>query len=96
MTNQIQVCSDWAEISDKLYRHINTLAHYRNKAQLQHMVANIGHVVKQISVEEIECRRLQKQTIKHKELVERANTIIDEIEHLITFATLLDGTPDDR
>ena len=60
------------------------------------MVANIGHVVKQISVEEIECRRLQKQTIKHKELVERANTIIDEIEHLITFATLLDGTPDDH
>jgi hypothetical protein len=92
MTNQIQVCSDWAEVSDKLYRYVNGLQTFRNKAQLQHMIANIGHTIKQISIEEIECRRLQKQTIRHKELVIRANQNIDEVEQLITYASLLDGT----
>lgn len=95
MINQIQVCSDWEKVSDYLYRSVNTMVHYRNKAQLQHMIGNIYHLVKQLSIEEIECRRLHKQTIKHKELVARINATINEVEKLITFATLLDGTPDD-
>lgn len=95
MINQIQVCSDWEKVSSNLYRTISALGHYRNRAQLQHMVANIGYQVTQLSIEEIECRRLKRQTLRHKELLTKVNTSINEIEQLITFATLLDGTPDD-
>jgi hypothetical protein len=52
---------------------------------------NIGLMVKDISKEEINCRRYQKQTRLHKELVDKVNEEIANYERMITFAVLLTG-----
>lgn len=91
MRDQLQVCTDWDKISSDLTVQINRLTSYQNSMQLRMILINISATVKKIGIEEINCRRYKKQTIRHSELVEQVNNMIREIEQMITFATLLDG-----
>ena len=51
----------------------------------------IGHMVKKLSEEEINCRRMGRQTRKHKELLEQINQEIAQYEQYLTFGVLLNG-----
>jgi hypothetical protein len=48
-------------------------------------------MVKELSKEEINCRRQQKQTRIHKEMLAKINEEITNYERMITFAVLLAG-----
>ena len=48
-------------------------------------------MITELSIEEIECRRKQKQTKRHKEMITKINKEIEKYEQMITFGTLLNG-----
>ena len=52
---------------------------------------NIGLLVRDLSKEEINCRRQQRQTRLHAEQLARINEEIANYERMITFAVLLAG-----
>lgn len=59
------------------------------KKELIKIASNIDLMVIKLSNEEINCRRLQKQTDKHREILNNINSNIIQLEHLITFGLLL-------
>lgn len=56
---------------------------------LRKMLHHIDTFVGQISKEQVECRRLKKDTAKYLELVAEANKLLDVLEQHITFAALI-------
>jgi hypothetical protein len=52
---------------------------------------NIGRLVKNLSEEEINCRRQGRQTRKHQELLTKINEEINVYEQMLTFGVLLNG-----
>jgi hypothetical protein len=52
---------------------------------------NISRLVKNLSEEEINCRRQGKQTRKHQELLTKINEEINIYEQMLTFGVLLNG-----
>jgi DNA-dependent RNA polymerase auxiliary subunit epsilon len=48
-------------------------------------------MITELSIEEVECRRKQKQTKKHLEMITKINEEITNYEQMITFGTLLNG-----
>jgi hypothetical protein len=56
---------------------------------LQKMIRNIDSVVKEISRESVECRRLKKETVRYKDLTDSAVILLDNLDHHIIFAMLL-------
>ena len=59
--------------------------------KLMKMIDNISSMMSQLSIEEIECRRKQKQTKKHLEMITKINADIDAFEQLLMFGVLLKG-----
>lgn len=86
--NQIQTSLDWQRVSANIHSQIKNL-NFQNRSDIVLMLQYINHLVKELSGEEINCRRHQQQTRKHKELVDKINTRLQEIDQLVTFATLL-------
>ena len=84
---RIQTSGDWAVIEQDLLDKARALSHASH--DLIKICKNIGRLVSQLSLEEINCRRLHKQTIKHAELMNQINEQIDSLEQLITFAALI-------
>lgn len=56
---------------------------------LRKMLAGIDKVMTEISKESVECRRNKKDSSKYKELIQRANELLDNLEQHITFAALI-------
>jgi hypothetical protein len=52
------------------------------------ILVNIDRMIIHLSVEEINCRRYQKQTAKHKTLLANINAEIENYEQLITMGIL--------
>ena len=48
-------------------------------------------MVRELSKEEITCRRMGKQTRTHKEMLDKINEEIANYERMVTFAVLLAG-----
>ena len=88
MDNKIQTSLDWHHVSADVRYRIRNLK-FENRRDLALMIEYVDHLVDELSKEEINCRRLQKQTRKHQELTEKINTRLEEIDQLITFAALL-------
>lgn len=84
---KIQTSLDWPVVQSKLETPAKRLGKYNREMLL--ISRNIGYHVKMLSCEEINCRRYQKQTQHHKELVNKINEEIDSYNQLITFALLL-------
>jgi hypothetical protein len=82
----IQKSLDWVAVNIKLDTNVRKVK--RNK-ELNLILKNIGLMVNKLSIEEINCRRLQRQTIKHKELLDGINNEIMQLEQLIMVGILL-------
>ena len=80
---------DWAEVQIALERPAKKLKRYSN--DMLQISTNIGRLVKQLSEEEINCRRMGRQTRKHQELLAKINREIANYEQYITFGVLLTG-----
>ena len=80
---------DWTKVQIALEQPAKKLKRYSSDMLL--ISNNIGNLVKTLSEEEINCRRLGKQTKKHQELLTKINEEINMYEQLLTFAVLLNS-----
>ena len=86
---EIRTSLDWARVQIALEAPVRRLNKYSD--EMLQISTNIGLMVKQLSEEEITCRRQGKQTRKHQELLTKINQEIANYEQMITFGTLLAG-----
>ena len=80
---------EWAQIQIDLERPAKKLKRYSN--DMLQISTNISRLIKQLSEEEINCRRMGKQTRKHQELLTKINKEIGMYEQMLTFGVLLNG-----
>lgn len=80
---------DWPEAQTRLEAPVRKMKKYSH--EMWNISHNIGLMVKELSKEEITCRRQHKQTRQHKEMVDNINQEIANYERMITFAVLLAG-----
>lgn len=80
---------DWAEVQQRIEAPIHKMKKYSH--EMWNISHNIGLMVKDLSKEEINCRRQSKQTRLHKEQVDKINEEIANYERMLTFAVLLAG-----
>lgn len=80
---------DWDRVSIELENSAKRLGRY--SPEMLRISNNIGVMVKELGKEEINCRRQQKQTLKHQELLTKINEEIHNFEMYLTFGTLLSG-----
>lgn len=86
---EITTSLDWAEVQIALEAPAHKMKRYTH--DMLKMSSAIGYMVKKLGEEEINCRRLHRQTRKHKELLEQINREITNYEQFITFGVLLNG-----
>ena len=87
MTNQIRSSLDWPETQTVLEAPLYKMNNHTH--EMWNISHNIGLMVRELSKEEIRCRRHQKQTRQHKEMLDEINLEITNYERMITFAVLL-------
>ena len=80
---------DWAQVQIALEAPAHKMKTYTG--DMLKMSSAIGHMVKKLSEEEINCRRQGRQTQKHKELLAKINEEIAHYEQYLTFGVLLNG-----
>jgi hypothetical protein len=86
---EINTSLDWAEVQIALEAPAHKLKRYTG--DMLKMSDAIGAMFKKLSEEEINCRRMGRQTRKHKELLEQINQEIAHYEQYLTFGVLLNG-----
>ena len=82
------------EILERLDRAEKSISTIKNKVayrDLRRMIAPIDSVIRQMSQEDVECRRLKKITPKYQELEQQANELLANLERLTTFAALINS-----
>lgn len=89
MDNQIQTSMDWASVQQRLELPVVRMKKY--SGEMLKVSRNIGRMVTELSKEEINCRRLGRQTSNHKQMVDKINEEIANYERMLTFAVLLAG-----
>ena len=89
MDNQIQTSMDWASVQQRIELPVVRMKKY--SGEMLKVSRNIGLMVRELSKEEITCRRLGKQTSNHKQMVDKINEEIANYERMLTFAVLLAG-----
>jgi hypothetical protein len=72
-------------------RQIAMVKHKIARKDLLKMVRTIDVAMIAADMESVECRRLHKETNRYKELVDRADKLITNLEQHLTFAVLLGG-----
>ena len=76
---------------DKIERTIPQIKNKVARRDLLKMLKNIDVAVNAVSRESVECRRLHRETLRHKELIKQAEKLIVNLEQHLTFAALLNG-----
>jgi len=89
MTNQIQTSVDWPAVQTQLEAPARRMKKY--SGEMLKVSRNIGLMVSELSKEEINCRRMGRQTSNHKQMVDKINEEIANYERMLTFAVLLAG-----
>ena len=82
------------ELLDRLDQIERKIPQIRNKVarrDLMKMLKNIDAAINAASRESVECRRLHKETLHYRELVQQAEKMISNLEQHLTFAALLNG-----
>ena len=89
MDNTIETSLDWAKVQTAIEAPLHKMKKYTH--EMQKISRNIGLMVNELSKEEINCRRKQRQTRQHAELLDKINEEIANYERMLTFAVLLAG-----
>ena len=86
---KIESSLEWQEVRASLIKLAEATGIHQN--QMKKIVGNFDSMITELSIEEVECRRKQKQTKKHLEMITKINEEITNYEQMITFGTLLNG-----
>lgn len=74
---------------DQAERAIATVKNKVARKDLLKMVKTIDVAIVAADMESVECRRLHKETPRYRELVQKVNELLTNLEQHITFASLL-------
>ena len=81
----IESSLDW----DNQYQELDNKGRkLKDSRDILRILVNIDRMIIHLSVEEINCRKYQKQTAKHKTLLANINAEIENYEQLITMGIL--------
>ena len=70
-------------------KHIATVKNKVARKDLLKMVRAVDQAIMAADMESVECRRMHRETLKYRELVQQATSLIDNLEKHITFAALI-------
>jgi hypothetical protein len=74
---------------DRAEKQISKISNTIARRDLQKMVKAVDIAIVAADLESVECRRLHKETMRYKELVQKVNDLLTNLEQHITFASLL-------
>jgi len=80
------------DLMERLSTAENQLVRVKNKValrDLKKMIVNIDSVMREISRESVECRRLKKETNRYRDLLVSTDILLSSLEQHITLALLL-------
>lgn len=86
--DKIQSSLDWQRLRQQLEQKISGFD-YKIREDLYIMLKNTDSLVTELSIEEIECRRLHKPTKRFLEKLDETNIMINDINKMITMGALL-------
>jgi len=86
---EINYSLEWNQVQMRLEQTARRTGKYSD--EMVKISQNIGFMINELSIEEVNCRRYGKQTKKHIEMLSKINKEIANYEQMITFATLLGG-----
>ena len=72
---------------------ISNLKNRQARRELTMMLKSANAALTKVDQELVECRRLQRSTVKYKDLLVNADQVLKFIEQHLTFAALLNGWP---
>jgi hypothetical protein len=75
----------------QIERAIPTIKNKIARRDLLKMLRNVDASISAISQESVECRRLHKETLRYRELIDQTKNLITNLEQHLTFAALLSG-----
>jgi predicted nucleic acid-binding Zn-ribbon protein len=82
------------ELFERLDRAEKAIAQVKNKQaqrDLRKMVGAVDVAITAADMESVECRRMHRETSRYKELIQKVNDLLTNLEQHITFAHLLGG-----
>ena len=82
------------ELFERLTRAEQQIATVKNKVarkDLLKMVKTVDVSIVAADMESVECRRLKRETIRYRELIQQTQLLLTNLEQHITFACLLKG-----
>ena len=74
---------------DLAEKHIATVKNKVARRDLMKMTKAIDTTIVAADMESVECRRMHKESIRYRELVQKVNDLLTNLEHHITLASLL-------
>ena len=80
------------ELFQRLDRAERAIAAVKNKVarrDLLKMTRAVDQAIVAADMESVECRRLHRETARHRELVQKVNELLTNLEQHVTFANLL-------
>jgi len=83
---------------DKLYQRLQqaesqiaTIKNKQARRDLLKMVKTVDSAMVAADMESVTCRRLHRETLQYRELLQNAEKLITNLEQHLTFAALLNG-----
>ena len=76
---------------DQIETQIPNIKNRQARRELTMMLKSANVAVTRVDQELVECRRLQRQTVKYKDFVEEADKVLKFVEQHLVFAALLNG-----
>lgn len=86
--DKISSSLDWQQLRQQIEQKIRHLD-YKIREDLYIMLKNTDMLITELSIEEIECRRKRRPTKKFLTKLEETNTMIADINKMITMGALL-------
>ena len=90
--SKARIITNMDELFQRLDRAERAIANVKNKVarrDLLKMVKTIDVAIVAADMESVTCRRLKRETLRYKELVNNVNNLLTNLEQHITFANLL-------
>lgn len=76
---------------EQLEKQIPNIKNRQARRELTMMLKSASVAVTRVDQELVECRRLQRSTVKYQDLVTEADKVLNFVEQHLTFAALLNG-----
>ena len=74
---------------DRAEKHITQVKNKVARRDLLKMVRTVDQAIVAADMESVECRRMHRETSRYRELVQKVNDLLTNLEQHITFASLL-------